>query len=128
MASTSDLRAQAKLQGDRAVRAKGVNQKGSLRNLVASAEKKAIRAEVQVGIIDEGFLRRIWQKYKGALTSWSGQASLSFFFFFFLYVCVSVCSGASEQQSHRGQGDLGSRGARGWKGDLGIEGFGSKCR
>lgn len=54
MASTGDLRAQAMLTV-RTVRATGVNQKGSIRGL-ASVEKKA-RAEVQVGVIDEGLLK-----------------------------------------------------------------------
>lgn len=58
MASTGDLRAQAKLHGgDGGVRPTGVNQKGSLRGLVASVEKKVVRAEVQVGVIDERLLK-----------------------------------------------------------------------
>ena len=57
MASTGDLRAQAKLHGDGKVRATGVNQKGSIRGLTASVEQKLVRAEVQVGVIDEGLLK-----------------------------------------------------------------------
>lgn len=58
MASTGDLRAQAKLNDGRGTqRATGVNQKGSIRGLTASVEKKVVRQEVQVGIIDEGLLK-----------------------------------------------------------------------
>lgn len=55
MASTGDLRAQAKLS-DTTLRATGVNQKGPIRGL-GSIEKKKARAEVQVGIIDESLLQ-----------------------------------------------------------------------
>lgn len=57
MASTGDLRAQANKLSVAPVRATGVNQKGSVRGLAASAEKKKVRAEVHVGVIDEGLLK-----------------------------------------------------------------------
>lgn len=57
MTSTGDLRAQAKLSDGKTVRATGVNQKGSLKGLVAGVEKKVVRAEVQIGLIDEGLLQ-----------------------------------------------------------------------
>ena len=69
MASKGDLRAQARLSsvlgtgtgtgtGTGAMRATGVNQKGSIGSMAGVLEtKKAARGEVQVGVIDEGLLR-----------------------------------------------------------------------
>ncbi len=60
MASTGDIRNHAKSDvGIR--RATGVNQKGSIGGLASSTEEKKKnkkdRAEVQVGVIDEGLLK-----------------------------------------------------------------------
>lgn len=64
MASTGDLRAQARLSalgtgtGTGTMRAAGVNQKGSIESMADVLEtKKTARAEVQVGFIDEGLLK-----------------------------------------------------------------------